>query len=98
MNNLNITQVSKKKLQITVIIFALVNAIINIGLLYKASLQSAQDNFVEILFMFIFILAFIFKEKIPGIREKLDRSALFHKISGIILVITGLALLFLNQK
>ncbi len=49
-------------------------------------------------FMFIFLLAVIFKEKISGIKEKLDRKALFHKLSGIALVITGLALLFLNQK
>lgn len=49
-------------------------------------------------FMFTFLLALILRDKVPGIKENLDRSVLAPKLAGITLVLIGLLILFLELK
>lgn len=49
-------------------------------------------------FMFTFLLALMLRDKIPGIKENLDKSVLAPKLSGITSVLVGLLILFLELK
>jgi hypothetical protein len=55
-SNVNIETLPKGKSKAIAILIAFVNALINIGLLYKASLQTGQDGWVELVYLFLFIL------------------------------------------
>jgi drug/metabolite transporter (DMT)-like permease len=57
---------------------------------------SIVNALVGLQFMFIFVLALILHKKVSGIKEKMTQEVLLHKISGIILVIVGLGILFLE--
>lgn len=49
-------------------------------------------------FMFTLLLALILRDKVPGIKENLDRSVLAPKLAGITSVLVGLLILFLELK
>lgn len=78
----------------------LVNKIIagiGFALLYlaiKLGNVSVVNALLSIQFAFIFLFAFIFREKIPGISENLTNPVVARKITGIVLAAVGLLLLF----
>ena len=45
-------------------------------------------------FMFTFLLAFIFKDKLYGIKENLNRGVIIFKLAGIVSILMGLILLY----
>ena len=49
-------------------------------------------------FMFTFLLVIVLRDRVPGIKENLDRPALIHKLAGITSVLIGLLILFLEIK
>lgn len=49
-------------------------------------------------FMFTFLLAVVLKDKLPSLKENLDKSVLAFKLVGITFVLVGLLMLFLGLK
>lgn len=49
-------------------------------------------------FLFIFLLAIIFRKRIPEVKEKLGKKVLMLKTTGIVSVVLGFLLLFLGSK
>ena len=47
-------------------------------------------------FMFTFLLAIVLKDKLPGIKENLNKSVLVSKLAGMTFVLVGLSILFLK--
>lgn len=58
---------------------------------------SLVNGLLGIQFLLIFILTLFLGGKIPEIREKIDRSTLAHKLSGIFAVLVGFLILFVQN-
>lgn len=59
---------------------------------------SLVNALLGIQFLFIFLLAMIFRKRIPTVREKLSKQIVISKISGIIAVGLGFLLLFFRNN
>lgn len=57
---------------------------------------SLVNGLLGIQFMLVFILALLLGDKIPGIREKTDKTVLSFKLSGILAVLIGFLILFIQ--
>ena len=55
---------------------------------------SIVNALLSVQFVFIFILAIIFRNKIPGIAENMKGVVILEKLIGIIFVGVGLLILF----
>ena len=55
---------------------------------------SLVNALLGIQFMFTFILAAVFKDKLPGIKENLSKPVLKFKLAGIVFILIGLLTLF----
>jgi drug/metabolite transporter (DMT)-like permease len=83
------------------IIFLLNKALAGIGfVILYFSIRLGNVSIVNALlgfqFMFTFLLATVFREKIPGIKENLNARIIKFKIAGITLILAGLLLLFIQ--
>lgn len=58
---------------------------------------SLVNGLLGIQFLLIFILTLFLGSKVPEIREKIDRSTLAHKLSGIFAVLVGFLILFVQN-
>jgi len=65
---------------------------INLG---NVSLVNAM---LGIQFLFTFVLVLILRDKVSGIREKLDRTTLAAKLIGITSILAGFIILFVNNN
>jgi drug/metabolite transporter (DMT)-like permease len=63
------------------------------------AIKLGEVSFVNALlgtqFLFTFLLAVVFKDKLPSVRENLDRSFLKTKLAGIICILIGFILLYI---
>ena len=70
---------------------------VGFALLYmaiKLGNVSVVNALLSIQFVFIFLLALIFRNKIPGIAENIKGAVLLKKLSGMILVGIGFFIFF----
>ncbi|MBI4158336.1 MAG: EamA family transporter [Candidatus Yanofskybacteria bacterium] len=58
---------------------------------------SLVNGLLGIQFLLTFVLALFLGGKIPGIREKTDRLTITHKLSGILAVLIGFLILFVQN-
>ncbi|OGN09729.1 MAG: hypothetical protein A3J46_02735 [Candidatus Yanofskybacteria bacterium RIFCSPHIGHO2_02_FULL_41_11] len=58
---------------------------------------SLINGLLGIQFLLTFILAIFLGSKISGIREKINRPVLLHKLSGILFVLVGFIILFIQH-
>ncbi|MBI2674247.1 MAG: hypothetical protein HYX22_00715 [Candidatus Yanofskybacteria bacterium] len=58
---------------------------------------SLVNGLLGIQFLLTFILALFLGGRIPGIREKIDRLTITHKLSGILAVLVGFLILFVQN-
>lgn len=56
---------------------------------------SIVNALLGVQFMFTFLIAIIFRNKIPGIRENLDKKAVISKVAGMAFVLVGLLIFFI---
>jgi uncharacterized membrane protein len=59
---------------------------------------SLVNALLGIQFMFTFALVILLRDKVSGIKERIDKTALFYKIAGITSVLVGFVILFLHRN
>lgn len=61
-------------------------------LLYYAILRGSVvivNALLGLQFLFIFLIALALRNKLPGVRENIERGTLMNKIVGIVLILAG---------